>query len=79
MTTLHLSFVQIKPSADQRLDPVSVSPGQSHQCIPRVSGNQSPGFQLDVTAGVGTTLVCYSLVLLPLGDGVPYVEATASR
>lgn len=40
---MNLSFGQINAGTDQRVDPVSVSPGQSSKRLPRVSG-ESPVF-----------------------------------
>lgn len=43
MTTSDLSFGQINAGTDQRVDPVGISPGQSGERLPRVSG-ESPVF-----------------------------------
>lgn len=56
MTEFDLSFGQLKPGADQRLDPVGVSPGQSSKRVPRVPGKGR--LQSDVAACVGPAVVC---------------------
>lgn len=57
-----LSLGQIQPGADQRLDPVGVSPRQGSERVPRVPGKRGVlGSPLLVKPGRGAS---------PLGDGV---------